>query len=174
MESKIKKIIILLVIIIIILALIILMLMQENRNSEEPDLEIGMITKKQNNKYVNDIIDKYIEYCNENAIQQLQEITNSNDQYNIFTDIEQGERINYYINEMYEIDNLAGSIYFVQLKAIDRVDIYVIINVDYTNCTYQIIKSSEKEYEKMKNNVVDEKYKQYTMVEKKKYNTFIL
>lgn len=174
-HSRILVLIIILLILIILVTVGLLLLRKETIIQEDnPVTTAFQNTEKLKNKSLFFQIDAYIkEYMNYVTVDKKEQINSispnkpmKDDNLNYTTFIS---------NEMYTIDKINNITVFVyglarNQKAEDKY--YFIVNIDYTNNTYEIIASSESEFENAKNNYVNEEYKKSIIVEKNKYNTF--
>lgn len=174
-HSRILVLIIILLILIILVTVGLLLLRKETIIQEDnPVTTAFQDTEKLENKslffQIDSHIQEYMSYVMINKQEQINSIspnkpiTVNNTNYTTFIS-----------NEMYTIDKINNITVFVyglarNQKAEDKY--YLIVNIDYTNNTYEIITSSEAEFESAKNNYVNEEYKQNIIIEKNKYNNF--
>lgn len=142
--------------------------------TQEPDLlenvEISNKIKESNYEKVNNCIQTYIAYIKENNLAGLEGTTGS--RKNIL-DLNILQSTTIKIDDIYEVSNLAGSFYYVHLRSSIGEDDYIIVNMDYTNYAFKIIKSEEEEFNKAKNMEINNKYKSYIKVMKNKYNEIV-
>lgn len=79
--------------------------------------------------------------------------------------------------EMYVIDKITNITVYVheiaREKTANEDDYYLIVNLDYTNDTYEVIHSSYEEFANAKNNKIQETYKKDIIVNKNEQNTII-
>lgn len=142
-------------------------------NGKKPELV------KLENIYFNakNSIDKYFSYVQEknaeaiiNVLDQEYKDKNGLNNNNILSSkILTNTKQNYIIEDMYSLEGEKYTIFYVKLK-INNELIYLIINIDFSNRTFSIIPSEQKEYEDKINTVVEGQTGKEKSIEPNNYN----
>lgn len=172
--KKILIFIIILVIFIIFVTVALLMLRKEKVIKEEnpPTVAFENIEKLTNRTLffqIESYIKSYMNYIvkdNEIAINAL----SPKGRIQIDTTKEYTSFIS---NSMYTLDKINNITVFVEEIARGKNfqdKYYIVVNMDYTNDTYEILTSSEQEFTNAKNNIIEDKYREDIVVQQNEYN----
>ena len=170
--KKIFLIIVILVIGIIIVLFSLLMLRKQTVIKEEnPPTLAFQATEKLSSKalffQIEDMVKTYFNYETDNnmeksAISPSGEIQLKNNANNVFV-----------AKQMYVLDKINNITVFIEGLARGRnsqEECYLVMNLDYTNNTYEMIASSKQEFENAKNNNINEEYRQNNSIKVNAYN----
>lgn len=171
-KTVILIIMIIVTIIIIVVSAVLLLYMNmqkraiDNNKNELISLLTEKITKVENRDQffnINSHIKKYFDYKKQNNTQAVQAISGN--------EIVTGN--SFQTKEMYllnKITNYTVYVHGVEKQSNIQTDIYMVLNLDYTNYTFSINCSSKQEFDNAKNNIVQEKYKEDIVIQRNGYN----
>jgi hypothetical protein len=165
--------IVIVVIAIIILSVILLKLHKDEKETEEELVEqilyeaVEKVTNRTTFYRTTGCINKYVNYIklqNEQAYKSINGQSEINNEYTTNT--------SYFCEEMYSIDKATNITVFVKGYIRDEVleEKYYIVNLDYNNDTFEVIESTQEEYDLAVENQVNEKYIEEIYVQPNDYN----
>lgn len=200
-KKIILPIIAIIIIIIIVISIALLSLNKENQNNKEEKNEVKTeqeeylnvvenpasvingkkpkLVKIENIYYcTRNSINKYFSYINKNNTQAILSVLNKDyiDKNNLETsNILSAEFMpdsiqDFNIENMYSLDGAKYTSFYVEIR-MDEKQIYLIINIDFENKTFDIIPSNQKEYEDKISTVVEGKTGEEEKIESNEYNS---
>lgn len=177
--DKTKKLIITMIVLVVSIVIIIVILLNINKKevvkeNDNPTTEAFTDVEQIYNKTlfftINNNINKYYQYLQQNNKEAVLAISSKNP-----VTLKNANNTNFISKEMYVLDkisNITVYVYGVARKEEIEDEYYLIINIDYTNNTFDIINSSKEEFENAKNNKINSEYKQDTSIKENTYNKF--
>lgn len=177
MEQYKKILIVITIIVICIICLTVALLMLQKKEvikeDNPPTLAFVNVEKLQNKTLffqINDYIKTYVNYAIENNNTAINALSPNSSELKI-----NGTKkyVTYTPSEMYVLDKINNITVFIKEFARERQiqdEYYFIINMDYSNNTYEIIISSKQEFDNAKNNTIKDTYKKDILIQENTYN----
>lgn len=177
--DKTKKLIITMIVLVVSIVIIIVILLNINKKevvkeNDNPTTEAFTDVEQIYNKTlfftINNNINKYYQYLQQNNKEAVLAISSKNQ-----VTLKNANNTNFISKEMYVLDkisNITVYVYGVARKEEIEDEYYLIINIDYTNNTFDIINSSKEEFENAKNNKINSEYKKDISIKENTYNKF--
>lgn len=177
MEKSTKIIISMMIIVLIIIITIIAILKinqsQIEKENDNPETIAFTDVEKLSNKnlfyQINYNINKYITYIKEQNTEAINAISPNKLELKKYSEA----NITFRSKEMYSLDKISDItvyLYGVSRQKNVEAEHYLIVNLDYTNNTFEILNSSKEEFDNAKNNIIDAKYKENIQIKPNNYN----
>lgn len=175
--NKIKIFIIITFIIILIIMglLVVVNILNKDVQLEKEIEETKTIQEESLNKLttpllyynVNETIKKYMSYEQINNEEAINSILDSSSKDLIKTNMK--EENYFYIEEVYAMDRISNMIFYIH-TIVNNIDLYFVVNIDYSTYAFEIYDSTQKEYMDAINGKIDEKYKKEIAIKQNEYN----
>ncbi len=178
--EKMTKIIIAIMVVIILIIIITIVLLnlnktlieKEQKEADNPEtvafIDIEELTNKNLFFQIQYNINEYYQYLQEKNEEAIKSISKEN-----IVTLKNQNNYNFKAMSMYVLDKISNITVYVEgvtLKEGIEDIYYLIVNIDYSNNTFEIINSSKEEFENAKNSKILSKYKQDIIITKNQYN----
>lgn len=173
MEKTTKLVIYMIIVVIIIIITVIMLLLINKTEKENDNPETVAFTdiEKLNNKnlfyVINDNINNYYNYIQKQQTEAINSISKDGE---IIKRTNNGV---FYSKEMYVLDkitNITVYVYGEVREKSQKENYYLIVNIDNLSNAFSILVASKEEFENVKNNIINVKYREDVRIQENQYN----